>query len=72
METCFCKKAAWKSAKAVGKDSVGETGAYIVCRQKDNCVQTESLWNRIFENAYQAVHSHVFPYVTDLHVSSSL
>ena len=49
IDKCYCKKAAWKSAKAVGKDSSSESeGLHRVYRQKDNCTQTESLWNFAF------------------------
>ena len=50
IDTCSCKKGAWKSAKAVGEDSGCESrGLHCVYRQKDNCIRTGSWWNCIFE-----------------------
>ena len=63
------KKAARKSAKTVGKDSGGLTLCLETERQPYN-------WNLVklpFLKAHGlAVHSNVFPYFTDLAMSSSL
>ena len=68
IDTCSCKKAARKLAKRVGKGSGCENrGLHCVYRQKNSCIQTESLWKCVLRiNAHQAVHSSVFLYFTDL------
>ena len=49
IDTCFCKKAAWKSPKTVWKDSGCESGGlHCVYRWKDNCIQTGSRWKCVF------------------------
>ena len=64
-----------KGSLKVGKDrkdsGCESKGLHCVCRQKDNHIQTISLWNCVFEKSYQAVHSNPIPYFTDLPVSST-
>ena len=73
VDTCCCKKVAWKLAKTVGKDSGCESrDLHCVYGQKDIHIQTGSLWITFFEECVPTVHSNVHPYLADLPVSSSL
>ena len=71
---CYCKKAARKSAKTVGKDSGCESRAYIVSIDRKTTVyrlEAREI-SFFFEEHVPVVHNNVFPYLTDLPVSSSL
>ena len=70
---CSCKKAAWKSAKTVGKDSGCERrGLCCVKGQTKTIYRLEAGKIAYFEKCVQAGHSNVFPYFTGLPVNSSL
>ena len=62
--TCSCKKAAWKSAKTVGKT----VGAYIVSMDRKTTVYGQDAGKIAFfwKKNVQAGHSNMFPYFTGL------
>ena len=73
IDTCSCKKAAWKSLKTLGKDSGCESRAYIVSIGRKTTVYRQEAGEIVFfGNAYHDVHSNAFLYFADLPVSSSL
>ena len=69
IDSCSCKKAARNSAKT----AVVKVGAYIVFIDKKTTVYKLEAYELPFlKTRALAVHSNVFPYFTDLPVSSSL
>ena len=67
IDSCSCKKVARKSAKTVGKDSGGESGAlHCVIDKKTTVYKLEAFEIALFEMCALAVHSNAFPYFTDL------
>ena len=73
IDSCSCKNGPRKSAKTVGKDSSGESRAYIVSiGRKTTVYRLEACEIAFLRTHALAVHSNTLPYFTDLPVSSSL
>ena len=73
IDSCSCKRQLESRQRQLEKTAVVKAGAYIVSIDKKETVyKLEACEIAFFANHALAVHSNMFPYFTDLPVSSSL
>ena len=74
IDMCSCNRQLERRQRQLGKTAVVKVGAYIVSIDRKTTVYRMEVCEIVFflKNVYQADYSNLFPYFTDLPVSSSL
>ena len=74
IDMCSCNRQLESQQRLLGKTVVVKVGAYIVSIDRKTTAYRIEFYEIVLflKNMYQADYSNVFPYFTDLPVSSSL